>query len=322
MKRVLLFLWIFILFWINSSFWYEYLEEVWWYKWKVFKIEKDDSYKVVVRVSEKWESLESLVKKTWWVAWINWAFFCPKDYSRCGGKNYSEFDRISNWNIYSKWKNTWVRYIFGFDKNNKPLIYKTPNDQRDTFEWIYHWLSNFPLILKEWKSFLSTYENLIDAKMRLKWPKNFICSTKTETIYMWHLSNMTIYDMVGALQNIGCYNALNLDSWWSLSLYNNGWYKTWPWRDIMDAFVIVKDETKVKNKLKEKFTFENKANIEKLNKKADLFSDKLIKLINKKSNSSKVKILIIKKLNNILSRKLSLNNKYLVERIIENLRKG
>lgn len=248
MKKIIILLSIIINFWINTTFWYEYIENISWNIVRVFKISAADDYKVIASVSKKGDSLETLVKSVWWVAWINWAYFCPKDYSICNWKNFSEWDRISNWVIYSKWNNTWSRYMFWFTNKNEPLIHKSPSIHPDDFEWIYNWISNFPLILKEWKSSLNEYEWLIDEKMKMKWIKNFICSTELGDIYMWHIYNQTMNSMVNILKNIGCYNALNLDSGWSLSLYNN-WYKKWPWRNIMDAFVIVK---KNKIDLKEK----------------------------------------------------------------------
>lgn len=252
MKYFILFIFIYSLFFVNS-FAYEYITNIWWNNAKVFKITKDDEYKVIVSANINWwESLESLVKKVGWIAWINWAYFCPKDYPDCNWENFSDFDRISNWKIYSKWNNTWNRYFFWFTKENTPLIHKSPTIHPDTFNGIYNGLSNFPLILKDGDSYLENYENLLDEKMKAKWTKNFICSTKDYTIYMWNIYNQTIYSMVDLLKNLWCINALNLDSWWSLSFYDN-WYKVWPWRDIMDAFVIVKkDKYEFKNNLSEK----------------------------------------------------------------------
>ncbi len=240
-----------ILFYVNITFWYKYIENINWNSVKIFKITKDDDYKVVVSVSKNWDSLEKLIKNVWGVAWINWSYFCPKDYNICNWRNFSDWDRISNWIIYSKWNNTWNRYIFWFSHENIPLIHKSPSIHPDNFEWIYNWISNFPLILKEWESSLDEFDSLIDDKMKIKWLKNFICSTKSWNIFMWHIYNQTMESMVDFLKDLGCFNALNLDSWWSLSLYDDN-YKRGPWRDIMDAFVIVKKENNTNNlKIKE-----------------------------------------------------------------------
>jgi len=291
---------------INISYWYDYLEEIWDYKWKIFYIKKDSPYKVVSSRSINGESLESLVNKVWWVAWINWSYFCPADYKACNWKNTFNWDRISNWNISSRWNNTWSRFIFWFDKNNNSLIYQTSWRSVDSFHWIYNWISNFPLILKEWESYLDYYEKawLIDSKMKLKWYKNFICSTKDWDIYMWYIVDQTIYDMVNVLKNLWCYNALNLDSWWSLSVYDK-WYKRWPWRDIMDAFVIVED----------------KRRIDKLNKKVDIISLKLNKYIDSKKSSWIVRNKLIYILEKYLNKKLSYNTRYLIEWVIEKIKK-
>jgi len=302
MKKNLLLILIFSLFWINNSFWYEYIDNVWWNNAKIFKIEKNWLYKVITSVSTKWENLESLVKNVWWVAWINWAYFCPKDYSVCNGENFSDFDRISNGEIYSKWKNTWVRYIFGFDKSNNPLIYQTAHTKPDSFNWIHNGLSNFPLILKDWKSFLDYYKSIIDNKMKTRGPKNFICSTKNWDIFMWYISNQTIYTMVDLLKWLGCYNALNLDSGWSLSTYDNWKYLIWPWRDIMDAFVIVKNESKTKA----------------LDDKIKLIKTKINNIIKNKAEESKekYKLIISSKLKWYIKEDTSKSLKYLLVNII------
>lgn len=305
MQKVTLILTLILFLWVNTTNWYEYLEQIWNYKGKILKVVKDSPYKIVSSYSTTWDSLENLVKKVWWVAWINWSYFCPKDYSACNWKNTFNWDRISNWTISSKWNNTWPRYIFWYSKDNKPLIHKTSGNWVDSFEWIYNWISNFPLILKEGQSALNYYESkwLIDAKMKAKWYKNFICSTKKGDTYMWYIVDQTIYDMVDALKNIGCYNALNLDSWWSLSVYADG-YKRWPWRDIMDAFVIVKDDKR----------------ISKLDSRVELITKTLTKYIYAKSNSWVVRNKLITQLEKISNKNLSYNTRYLVDNVIINLR--
>ena len=318
------------LFFVNQSFSYEYLEKIGWYTGKVFKIAQNDDYKVVVSTSETWADLKTLVEQKGGVAWINWAYFCPKDYKKCWGKNSIHWDRISNWIISSKWKNTGVRYVFGFTKDNKPLIHKSPDIQPDKFEWIYNWISNFPLILKNWKSSLLDFEKNIDSKMKLRWPKNFICSTKNNDIYMWYISNQTIYTMVEVLKNMGCYNALNLDSGWSLAVYNK-WYKKVWWRQIMDSFVIVpKDNTinnnkisednnkKIETKIKEN---KNKITVEQKNKEVKkviikkIQKEKVEKNISeytKSQNLKEAKKTIVNKIKSENDRKLDLQKKFLL----------
>lgn len=304
MKKIILML-LTLIIWVNTTNAYEYLEQIWDYKWKIFKVEKDSPYKVVVSSTNVWDSLENLVKNVWWVAWLNWSYFCPKNYDSCWWINKFNWDRISNGKISSKWNNTWPRYIFWYDKSNKPLIYQSKNSSRDYFDWIHNWISNFPLILKEWNSYLSYYEAkwLIDAKMKAKWYKNFICSTKKGDTYMGYIMNYTLYDMVDVLKNIGCYNALNLDSGWSLSVYDEGSYKRWPWRDIMDAFVIVKDTKR----------------LEKLDNKVKIITNKLKDYLSKRKNSWRDRNLLVNQLNKYLNKNIKFNTKYLIAWVIKNL---
>lgn len=88
---------------------------------------------------------------------------------------------------------------------------------------------------------LSLYsETEIDAKMRAKSLKNFICAKKDGTILMGGIEGVTIFEMPNLLLKFDCYNALNLDTGGSTAMTFNGKYIKGPGRSIMDAFVVVK----------------------------------------------------------------------------------
>ena len=111
----------------------------------------------------------------------------------------------------------------------------------DKINQIYYWLGNYPVLLFHWENFVPLYKSQLSRKMKMSWPKAFICSTKDwKTIYMWYVSNITIFEMPEFLKkNFWCYNALNLDSWGSLWLIYNWRIIKKNWRPIMDAFVVV-----------------------------------------------------------------------------------
>ena len=109
-------------------------------------------------------------------------------------------------------------------------------------EWkIYYWFANFPLLLQNWISKFQDYVDLslIDQKMKNKMQRNFICNDKTNRyIYTWYVSEISLEKLPDILIKLWCYNALNLDAWWSSAMIYNSKYLIWPGRDIMDWVII------------------------------------------------------------------------------------
>ena len=62
---------------------------------RVVKVILDGEHFVVSSVAkEGGETLEELTKKVGGTTSINGAFFCPRDYTDCGGKTFSYYERI------------------------------------------------------------------------------------------------------------------------------------------------------------------------------------------------------------------------------------
>jgi len=93
---------------------------------------------------------------------INGAFFCPKDYSDCGGKTFSYYERVFMGDGASHsmfWPDTSIRGIFGFEKDGTPLFVQNKisthdvgllsNINQDRMEDLYFGISNFPVLLIE-----------------------------------------------------------------------------------------------------------------------------------------------------------------------------
>lgn len=230
-----------------------------WYKIKTIRLVKNSWYKLIVWVSEKWESLKSMVDRYGWVSWVNWAYFCPKDYKECNWVNKSYADRISNWHNWSAFPNdTWPdRVIFALDKEQNPFLFQNWHDysrwKGDEYlvgktinfdmKWdIYNWIGNHPLLLEDWVNKIWESKS-IDIKMKAKNLKNFICASKDgNTIFMWWIENISIYNVPNTLLKLGCHNAINLDSGGSSAMIYDGKYVRWPGRDIMDAWIIIPDK--------------------------------------------------------------------------------
>lgn len=231
------------------------IENCGWHPIRVIKVVLDWEHFVVSSVAgEWWETIQSLTKKVWWISSINWAFFCPKDYSNCD-TTFSYYERIFKWDwaSYSQfWPDTSIRWIFWFTRDGSPLfvqnkisdwdVWLVSNINSERIRDLYFWISNFPVLLIEWDDVTAGATNYIDSKLTWKWNRNFICSTKDwKTIYMWYIWTIGVWDMASYLkENFGCYNALFLDAGASSAMvYSGKVLSQWSRKLITDAFVVV-----------------------------------------------------------------------------------
>lgn len=230
-----------------------------WHAIRVIKVILDWEHFVVSSVADLWwETIQSLTKKVWWISSINWAFFCPKDYSNCD-TTFSYYERVFKWDgaSYSQfWPDTSIRGIFWFTQDGNPLFVQ--NKISNTDAWLisninserigdlYFWISNFPVLLINWDDVTAWASEYIDSKMTWRWNRNFICSTEDwKTIYMWVVWTMSVRNMAKYLkENFGCYNALFLDAWASSAMvYSGKVLAQWNRTLITDAFVVVDRDT-------------------------------------------------------------------------------
>ena len=231
------------------------IEKRWWHAIRVIKVILDWEHFVVSSVANQWwETIQSLTKKVWWISSINWAFFCPKDYSNCP-TTVSYYERIFKWDgaSYSQfWPDTSIRWIFWFTRDWNPLFVQNKisdwdvglvsNINSDRIWDLYFWISNFPVLLIEWDDVTAWSSNYIDSKLTWKWNRNFICSTKDwKTIYMWYIWTIGVWDMASYLKKeFWCYNALFLDAGASSAMvYSGKVLSQWSRTLITDAFVVV-----------------------------------------------------------------------------------
>ena len=256
-----------------------------------------------------WETLESLVKTVWWDSGINGTFFCPADYSYCGGVTHSNFERIFlwDWASYSdSWPETSIRMIFWFDIEWKPFMAQRNytdhdaglkmnlnEDKLDDFEF---WLSNYTVLLVEWQNVIDINSINFTSNMYSSANRNFICSTKDlSTIYMWVVWWISIPKLADYVkENFWCYNALALDAGASEAMvYDWNVLARSSRRKIMDAFVVVDRETYIKltwytPKNKTPYEPENQYELtEKDMKTIELFDSALKKLVKQKWSSFK-----------------------------------
>lgn len=259
----LLFVMFFSFIWNVFSYKEVLIENRGWKPIRVIKVILDGQHFVVTSLAGNgWDTLENLVKKVWWDSGINWTFFCPKDYSYCGGVTHSNFERIFlwDWASYSaSWPETSIRMIFGFDIEWNPFMVQNNNTDHDAglkrnlnsdrLDDIEFGMSNYTVLLVEWENVIDINSTNFTSNMYGSANRNFICSTRDgSTIYMWVVWWINIPKLADYVKNnFGCRNALALDAWASEAMvYDWNVLARSSRRKIMDAFVVVDRETYIK----------------------------------------------------------------------------
>jgi len=211
---------------------------------------KSDSYDLKTRISIEAKDLSSISRDFWAISGINWAFFCPEDYSTCGGKNYTINERFIEGRDLSFYSDTGERAVFWWDSDTLPFLHQTDKINKDNRWNIFEWLWNFPVLFSNWVNQLEYYHDiwLYDSKMSANMPRHFICSNREKThIFFWRSTATSLDALAPALYNIGCWDGINLDAWASSHL-NYNWRELVVWkRKILDWFFIVPKEFETKD---------------------------------------------------------------------------
>lgn len=309
MKKIIL---VIILLIPNFVFANTYIEKkINWFTIKVVKYDlSSKDYEIKVVKTDDATNLWNLLQENNAITWVNWVFFCPTDYKWCDtNKSFTDNERYIKWEKFSTYLTTWDRAVFWWTKDKKPFIYQSSKINYEDEDKIYYGLSNYPLLLSEWKNMLEQYWDkwLIDSKMKVKWTRNFVCSDeKKENIYFWLVYDATLEELTWILRNLWCYDALNLDAWLSTTFMYNSKYIVWPQkRDILDGIAIERIGLDVKE----------------IKSIADNITNILIKDIEKKgrfylSKKEKVKNSYIKQLQEIRKKIYEINSIDLYEQNI------
>ena len=234
---------------------------------RVIKVVLDGEHFVVASPAENWwATTEQLAKNVWWDTAINWAFFCPADYSTCKLNwkriTHTVSERVylwegAKWSMY--WWDTSIRMIFWFDKEWTPLFVQKNSWEADLWLWsnlnkdklddLYFWIWNWPVLLMEWEDVVHAFSHYIDNKLTWLANRNFICSTEDNTtIYMWVVWSSSVWNLPAYLkEQFWCYNALFLDAWASTAMvYDGHTLDRWSRKKVMDAFVVLDREQYIK----------------------------------------------------------------------------
>ena len=259
----------FVFFNINISNAYKELliENRGWRPIRVIKVVLDWEHFVVASPSKNWgATTEQLAKNVWGDTAINWAFFCPDDYSSCklNGKRvtHTVSERVYLWNWEDRsmyWWDTSIRMIFWFDKQGDPLFVQKSSWELDVWLWsnlnanrlddIYFWIGNWPVLLLEGEDVVQASFLYIDKKLSGYSNRNFICSTEDQTtIYMWVVWSSSVWTLPKYLkEQFWCYNALFLDAWASTAMvYEWKTLDRGSRKRVMDAFVVLDRDQYIK----------------------------------------------------------------------------
>lgn len=237
----------------------QYIDQsIWWHHVKAVRSYVWIEYELAVWAVDNHEpakTVKQFMEEEWWIAAINWSFFCPNEsaYSRCEQWTTDKM-RITDYNTYAKrwwdmpendmtfWYH-WSDWLYWFDNWSR---YREVNPDWTQW-WNNYWIHTMtagiqmPSLIENWvvTSHLNDEMNN-DAKQSRAATKQFICGIDTREVMFWSVSNITFHDLGYYLKdNFGCDYAILLDWWWSSALHAEWEYKRWPWRKVMDAFVLV-----------------------------------------------------------------------------------
>lgn len=206
---------------------------------------------------EVW-SLKQLMDQVGGVTAINGVFFRPDEpvYARFGQANTTISERIFMWDgaSYSNYRpDTWVRWIFGIDNNRRALLVQNNLSQMGSYiantnsgliHTLQYGLWNFPILLDSGVNVSPYFQDEINSSPSLRSStlrRSFICAQSNKTtLFMGFVDSISLYDLGDYLRTyFNCWDALNLDAGWSSAMIFDDDFVIWPWRPVMDAWVVV-----------------------------------------------------------------------------------
>ena len=224
----------------------------------VIKVTLDWTHKIVVNAVQNGQSpkaVKTFMDEVWGVSAINGAFF-----DAYSANKSSDMIAIVNWTKRSVYgDDLWeTRALFWFQYDGTPILATNATRSRGNGNWVNSEFSKFQyglamhVLIVNWNNV--SYNNSEMNNDKKQWwaaTKEFICSTQDKyTVYFWRVYNVTFIWLAEYIQRtFGCYDAIQLDAWWSTAIYYE-WEKiAWPGRDVMDAFVVIEDDSQYREEL-------------------------------------------------------------------------
>ena len=230
----------------------------------VIKVTLDWTHKIIVNAVQNGQSpkaVKTFMDEVGWVSAINGAFFDAYSTNKS-----SDMIAIVNWvkrSVYGDdlWE---TRALFWFQYDWTPILATNATRSWWNGNWVNSEFSKFQYglsmhtLLVNWTNV--SYNNSEMNNDKKQWAaatKEFICSTQDKsTVYFWRVYNVTFVWLAEYIQRtFNCYDAIQLDAWWSTAIYYE-WEKiAWPGRDVMDAFVVIEDDSQYREELQKAITW-------------------------------------------------------------------
>ena len=230
----------------------------------VIKVTLDWTHKIVVNAVQNGQSpkaVKTLMDEVGWVSAINGAFF-----DAYSANKSSDMIAIVNWTKRSVYgDDLWeTRALFWFQYDWTPILATNATRSRGNGNWVNSEFSKVQyglamhVLIVNWTNV--SYNNSEMNNDKKQWwaaTKEFICSTQDKsTVYFWRVYNVTFVWLAEYVQRtFGCYDAIQLDAWGSTAIYFE-WEKiAWPGRNVMDAFVVIEDDSQYTEELQKAITW-------------------------------------------------------------------
>jgi len=171
-------------------------------------------------------------------AGMNGSYFCPPDYSSCGGK-VNSFDYA----LYHSGKGTWLNKdarswdktgLFTF-KGNSVNFYKKSNEFGGGS--VTGGISNYPSLVKNGE--VVVRDGDLTSYQKIKGTRGAI-GVGGENLYLAIVTSATIEQAAYVMRALGVKHALNLDGGGSSAMYIDGRYVVGPGRSLPNAVVLTR----------------------------------------------------------------------------------
>jgi exopolysaccharide biosynthesis protein len=185
------------------------------------------------------KSLAQYVQENGAYAGMNGSYFCPPDYSSCGGKVNSYDFALYNSNR-SKWMNKdaleWFKTGLITFKGNSYEFYKKSSEYGG--KSVDAGISNYPSLLKNGEVVVKSGD-LTSYQKDVRGARGAI-GVGGENVYLAIIYNATVIDAAYAMRALGAKHALNLDGGGSTAMYVGGGYVAGPGRALPNAVLLIK----------------------------------------------------------------------------------
>ncbi|MFA6981791.1 MAG: phosphodiester glycosidase family protein [Patescibacteria group bacterium] len=185
------------------------------------------------------KSLADYVRENGGFAGMNGSYFCPPDYSSCGGKiNSSDFalydSNEGRWEHKDAlgWSETGLLTFNGSD----PSFYKKSTEYGGG--GVSAGISNYPSLVKDGNIVVED-DDMTTYQKDVKGPRGVI-GVGGENLYLAIINSATVKDAAYVIRALGAKHALNLDGGGSSAMFVNGGYVVGPGRSLPNAIVLIK----------------------------------------------------------------------------------